>query len=45
MNFEGVSGRIEFSSESRDALRDMAYIKTANTETGEWELVTVQGVD
>ena len=45
VNFEGVSGRIEFSSESRDALRDMAYIKTANTETGEWELVTVQGVD
>ena len=44
VDFEGVSGHIQFG-DTRDALRDMAYIKTANTETGEWELVTVQGVD
>ena len=43
VSYKGVSGQIEFD-EIGDAKRDAAYIKTANTETGEWEFVTVQGV-
>ena len=41
---EGVSGLIEFD-EIGDAKRDAAYIKAANTESGEWEFVKVQGID
>ena len=44
VSYEGVSGLIEFD-DIGDAKRDAAYIKTANTETGEWDFVTVQGVD
>jgi len=43
VKYEGVSGAIEFD-EIGDAKRDAAYIKTANTETGEWEFVAIQGV-
>ncbi len=43
VSYKGVSGQIEFD-EIGDAKRDAAYIKTANTESGEWEFVTVQGV-
>ena len=43
VNFEGVTGLIEFD-EIGDAKRDAAYIKTANTETGVWDFVTVQTV-
>jgi len=42
--YEGVSGMIEFD-EIGDAIRDSAYIKTANTETGKFEFVAVQGID
>ena len=41
--FEGVTGAIAFD-EIGDAARDSAYIKTANTETGAWDFVTVQTV-
>ena len=34
----GVSGQIAFD-EIGDAIRDSAYIKTANTETGAWDFV------
>jgi len=44
VKFEGVSGMIEFD-EIGDAKRDAAYIKTANTSTGEWDFVTIQGVN
>lgn len=44
VSYEGVSGLIEFN-DIGDAKRDQAYIKTANTESGVWEFVTVQGVD
>ena len=44
VSYEGVSGLIEFD-DIGDAKRDQAYIKTANTETGVWEFVKVQGVD
>ena len=44
VSYEGVSGLIEFD-EIGDAKRDVAYIKAANTETGAWEFVKVQGVN
>jgi len=43
VSYEGVSGLIEFD-EIGDAKRDQAYIKTANTESGVWEFVKVQGI-
>ena len=44
VRYEGVSGMIEFD-EIGDAKRDVAYIKTANTSTGEWDFVTIQGIN
>ena len=44
VSYEGVSGKIEFDSIG-DAVRDSAFIKTANTETGVWDFVKVQGVE
>ena len=44
VSYEGVSGLIEFD-EIGDAKRDAAYIKSANTESGEWEFVKVQGIE
>ena len=44
VSYTGVSGLIEFD-EIGDAKRDVAYIKAANTESGEWEFVKVQGID
>lgn len=44
VSYEGVSGLIEFN-EIGDAKRDVAYIKAANTELGEWEFVKIQGVN
>ncbi len=43
VSYTGVSGLIEFD-EIGDAKRDAAYIKTANTASGEWEFVAIQGV-
>ncbi len=40
----GITGAISFN-EIGDANRDAAYIKQANTETGAWEFVAVQGVN
>jgi len=44
ISYTGVSGLIEFD-EIGDAKRDAAYIKAANTETNNWDFVTVQGVN
>ena len=44
VSYTGVSGLIEFD-EVGDAKRDVVYNNTANTETGEWDFVTVQGVN
>ena len=44
VSYSGVSGLIEFD-EIGDAKRDAAYIKTANTETGAWDFVKIQGID
>ena len=44
VSYKGVSGLIEFD-EIGDAVRDSAFIKTANTETGNWDFVKVQTVE
>ena len=40
--YTGVSGDIAFEPTNGDAIRDVAYVKVANTETGAWDFVTVQ---
>lgn len=44
VKYEGVSGMIEFN-DIGDAIRDSAFIKVANTETGTFDFVAIQGVD
>ena len=44
VSYEGVSGLIKFD-DIGDAVRDSAFIKTANTETGAWDFVKVQSVE
>lgn len=44
VTYEGVCGKVEFDDENGDAVRDTAYVKTANTETGAWDFVGEQGV-
>lgn len=44
VKYSGVTGEIAFEQENGDAIRDVAYVKTANTETGAWDFVTVQGI-
>ena len=41
VTYTGVSGAIAFD-EIGDAVRDTAYIKTADTASGTWVLETVQ---
>ena len=43
VEYEGVTGHIAFDDQG-DALRDSAFIKHCNNETGLWEFVTVQTV-
>ncbi len=42
--YTGVTGEISFESENGDANRDTAFVKKANTETGEWDFVAEQSV-
>ena len=44
VQYDGVCGHIEFDKENGDAVRDTAYVKQANTETGAWEFVGEQGI-
>ena len=44
VTYTGVTGEIKFD-ETGDAIRDTAYVKTANTETGAWDFVREQGVN
>ena len=44
VSFDGVSGHIEFEQENGDAVRNSAYVKVANVETGTWEFVSEQTV-
>lgn len=43
VTYKGVTGNIAFDS-TGDAVRDVAYIKKANTETGKWDFVAQQSV-
>ncbi len=43
VTYKGVSGSIAFD-EVGDAIRDVAYIKKVNTETGKWDFVAQQTV-
>ncbi|HJB16911.1 MAG TPA: ABC transporter substrate-binding protein [Candidatus Blautia excrementipullorum] len=43
VTYDGVCGHVEFD-ENGDAMRENAYVKTANTETGAWDFVGEQGV-
>ncbi len=42
VKYTGVSGAIAFDTVNGDAVRDTAYVKTVNTETGAWDFVAVQ---
>jgi len=44
VKYTGITGEISFNEEG-DANRDSAFVKTANTESGLWDFVTVQGID
>ena len=43
LEYEGVTGKIAFD-DIGDALRDSAFVKECNTETGVWDFVTVATV-
>ena len=42
--YTGITGLIKFD-EIGDAVRDTAFVKQANTETGAWEFIAQQGVE
>lgn len=44
VTYEGVCGKVEFDDENGDAMRNTAYVKSANTETGAWEFVGEQSI-
>ena len=43
VTYEGITGAIAFD-EVKDAIRDSAFVKACNTETGVWDFVTVATV-
>jgi len=43
LTYTGVSGAIAFDKNG-DAIRDVAYVKHANTTSGDWEFIAKQGV-
>ncbi|HWP50884.1 MAG TPA: ABC transporter substrate-binding protein [Clostridia bacterium] len=43
VNYTGISGKIVFN-ETGDAVRDAAFVKKVNPDTGKWEFVAIQGV-
>jgi branched-chain amino acid transport system substrate-binding protein len=43
VTYTGVSGDIAFD-DTGDAIRNAAFIKKANTETGEWDFVALQTI-
>lgn len=45
VTYTGVTGEISFDEVNGDANRDVAYVKSANTETGAWDFVAEQGVN
>lgn len=45
VEYDGVCGKVVFDTENGDAVRDTAYVKTANTESGAWDFVGEQGIN
>lgn len=43
--YTGVTGEIAFDDVNGDALRDTAFVKTVNTETGAFDFVAEQGIN
>ncbi|MBR0476549.1 MAG: amino acid ABC transporter substrate-binding protein, partial [Treponema sp.] len=43
VTYEGVSGSIAFD-QNGDAVRDVAYVKKVNNESGKWDFVAQQSV-
>jgi len=43
VSYEGITGAIEFEPINGDAIRNLAYIIRANTQTVSWEFVAQQG--
>ena len=44
IELDGASGHIVFDA-TGDAVRNSAFVKKANTTTGDWEFVTEQTVE
>ena len=44
VTYDGVSGHIEFDQENGDAIRNSAFVKVANTESGAWDFVSEQTI-
>lgn len=44
VEYDGVCGKVVFD-EIGDAIRDKAFVKSVNTETGAWDFVAEQGVE
>ena len=45
VTYDGVSGHIEFDQENGDAIRNAAFVKVADTESGAWNFVSEQTVN
>lgn len=45
VNYTGVTGEITFDDVNGDAVRNTAFVKTVNTESGAFELVAEQGIE
>ncbi len=45
VDYTGVTGEIKFDGDKGDAVRSVAYVKAADTESGAWKFVKEQGVD
>jgi len=44
VTYDGVSGAISFDTVNGDAIRNTAYIKSVNTETGAWDFEKEQSI-
>ena len=42
--YDGVCGNIVFDDVNGDAVRDVAFVKQVNTETGNWDFIAIQGI-
>ena len=42
--YDGVCGNIVFDDVNGDAVRDVAFVKQVNTESGNWDFIAIQGI-